>query len=314
MQKIFWMTKKVARKIWWNFLVNHTRKVSKSFIWILGTTLSLDKMMIRFSGKSAETHRVKNKPINEGYKLFVLATKSGYVVNFCLAMDNYFTLPKVIHKLRQMEIGVVGTARFRAGNWPPKELKDAGSNAKSNDFYSTVDEFGTLLICSRTWVPIFVQILSIIRNNSHLIHRETTRENVLSHKALTLGFITWFMDQAADAHGFKPLEGDDMELLPPRAAKQSCMDSPKPGDDALNELFPNLLKRPIDLHCSALVKTPRRTCVYCSAVFADRKKLGEDLSFQKNCKRTFYHCSYCSIGSEQTSFLCKDRFETFHSR
>ena len=40
---------------------------------------------------------------------------------FCIAMDNYFTLPNVIAALRADGIGVVGTARFKK-NWPGKKL------------------------------------------------------------------------------------------------------------------------------------------------------------------------------------------------
>ena len=32
--------------------------------------------------------------------------------NFCIAIDNYFTLPGAISKLRELGIGIVGTARF----------------------------------------------------------------------------------------------------------------------------------------------------------------------------------------------------------
>eukprot|EP00957_Ditylum_brightwellii_P114050 8695905-Ditylum_brightwellii.AAC.2 len=121
-------------------------------------------MMMRFSGCSLETNRMKNKPIGEGYKFFCLATHTKYVVNFtpngqtaaklqnqeykhskefgkiecmilhalgqrkealmdaiCLAMDNYFTLPKVIGELHDIGIGIVGKAQARRG-WPPKEL------------------------------------------------------------------------------------------------------------------------------------------------------------------------------------------------
>ena len=39
---------------------------------------------------------------------------------YCLAMDNYFTLPKIIAILWTMDVGVVGTARFER-NWPKKE-------------------------------------------------------------------------------------------------------------------------------------------------------------------------------------------------
>ena len=44
--------------------------------------LSLDEMMIRFVGRCRETHNIKNKPIGEGFKFFVLATMMGFVVNF----------------------------------------------------------------------------------------------------------------------------------------------------------------------------------------------------------------------------------------
>ena len=74
-----------TKKVWYEkltFMVDHVRTVSQSFIYILGTLLSLDEMMIRFFGRSSETHRMKNKPIKEGYKFFVLATKEGYIVNF----------------------------------------------------------------------------------------------------------------------------------------------------------------------------------------------------------------------------------------
>ena len=51
---------------------------------------------------------------------------------FIIAMDNYFTRPKVIKYLRDNNIGVVGTSRITR-LWPSKELKDV-SNVKFNDF------------------------------------------------------------------------------------------------------------------------------------------------------------------------------------
>ena len=65
---------------------------------------------------------------------------------FCLAMDNYFTFPKVIAALREKDIGVVGTARFRGKNWPPRELRDIKKeDVTFNKFFWMVDEFGTLI-------------------------------------------------------------------------------------------------------------------------------------------------------------------------
>ena len=72
-------------KVWFDklqFLIDHVRSVNSNCLFVLGTILSIDEMMVRFSGKSIETHRIKGKPIREGYKLFVLATKNGFVVNF----------------------------------------------------------------------------------------------------------------------------------------------------------------------------------------------------------------------------------------
>lgn len=55
--------------------IDHVREVSFSLIFTLGTILSFDEMMIRFTGRSIEMYRMKNKPITKGYNCFVLATK-----------------------------------------------------------------------------------------------------------------------------------------------------------------------------------------------------------------------------------------------
>ena len=76
----------VAKKdVWFSKiapLIDHFRNVSEDLTYFLGSNLSLDEMIIRFGGRSNETHRIKNKPIGEGYKFFVLSTVNGFVVNF----------------------------------------------------------------------------------------------------------------------------------------------------------------------------------------------------------------------------------------
>eukprot|EP00957_Ditylum_brightwellii_P041278 3125114-Ditylum_brightwellii.AAC.1 len=60
-------------------------------------------------------------------------------------MDNYFTLPRVIAKLRDVSVGCIGTASFCNG-WPSKELRDVNqSSADFDDFFWSVDSFGTLV-------------------------------------------------------------------------------------------------------------------------------------------------------------------------
>ena len=47
-----------------NPLVNHVMYVNFSLIFVLGTLLYLDKLMVCFMGNSAETFLMKNKPIS----------------------------------------------------------------------------------------------------------------------------------------------------------------------------------------------------------------------------------------------------------
>eukprot|EP00957_Ditylum_brightwellii_P087408 6653410-Ditylum_brightwellii.AAC.1 len=64
---------------------------------------------------------------------------------FCLAMDNYFTLPHIISCLKENGIGIVGTVRMRKG-WPPHVLqKTQARDCDFNDFRDIVDKKGTLV-------------------------------------------------------------------------------------------------------------------------------------------------------------------------
>ena len=202
---------------------------------------------------------------------------------FIVAMDNYFSLPKVIAKLREMGVGMVGTSRPKS-NWPPKELKVIDSEkANFNEFYWLVDDYGTLVArwkdngmvlccstihsigntilrlrkkprptltnkshvkevwgdkgstnikiptliddynhwmggvdksdqliayyhpdirCQRTWMPMFLQIISMVRSNCYIIYKSKfkdqprTKVNVLSHKQFTLSIIDILLQKA----------------------------------------------------------------------------------------------------------------------
>src|SRR5215217_3821474 len=124
-------------------LANHIRKVSKS-ICIPSSNVSIDEMIARFSGRSAHTVRIKNKPTPEGYKILSLCdtsytyafiftsriqnqpevqqilnlSKVGSEVchlisklpknkSFNVYMDNYFTSINLFKYLREEKIGCV---------------------------------------------------------------------------------------------------------------------------------------------------------------------------------------------------------------
>eukprot|EP00957_Ditylum_brightwellii_P114387 8720975-Ditylum_brightwellii.AAC.1 len=82
-------------------------------------------------------------------------------------MDNYFTLPYVIAKLRDLSIGCVETARFHNG-WPSKELRYVNQlGADFNNVFWSMDSFGTLVA---QWVDnVMVFCIStvhrILKNN-----------------------------------------------------------------------------------------------------------------------------------------------------
>eukprot|EP00957_Ditylum_brightwellii_P119640 9128235-Ditylum_brightwellii.AAC.1 len=64
---------------------------------------------------------------------------------FCLVMDNYFTLPKVIAKLCKIGVGIVGTAYARR-EWPLKELSIVTQqDANFSVFIWTVNDFSMLV-------------------------------------------------------------------------------------------------------------------------------------------------------------------------
>ena len=202
-------------------LLHTFRRTSLELIQMLGTHLSIDEMMIRFSGRSGQTHRMKNKPVKEGYKWMVLTDSvTSFIVNFTpdgrtagvqgrgidevehgsdgkifslihylvipviesvretkrkyvIAMDNYFTLPKVMHMLRSYGIGCVGTARFRPG-WPGQNIKEIDEKQLDfNELHWSVDALGTLLI---RWMDNgLVFLVSTVHKVSQIVKRGRKR-------------------------------------------------------------------------------------------------------------------------------------------
>ena len=123
--------------------------------------VSIDKLIVRCFGRSIHTYKMPNKPIQQGYKIYVIADYR-YIYSFqwsskakglqdilfrpqliptgCLVrslvlslprrritiyMDNYFISVPLFEELRTCEFGVVRTTRLHA-EFPSgmKELKE----------------------------------------------------------------------------------------------------------------------------------------------------------------------------------------------
>ena len=61
-------------------------------------------------------------------------------------MNKYFTRPKVIFALRELDIGMVGTAKYQK-SWPPVSLKKANDKTTVH----TLMNFFRLLTCTELW-------------------------------------------------------------------------------------------------------------------------------------------------------------------
>ena len=121
-----------------------------------GTKVAIDEMVVRFSGRSNHTLKIRNKPVKEGYKIFALCSQ-GYTYGFIwysslvgladvpqqsdltptsagvlalaqllppgncwnLILDNYFTNVPLFEQLLLLGIGAAGTTRVDAAGFPP---------------------------------------------------------------------------------------------------------------------------------------------------------------------------------------------------
>ena len=82
------------------------------------------------------------------------------------------------------------------------------------------------LICQQNWIPIFIQLLSIIRNNAFIVHSKSMGKNWSPHKVFTQNMIAWLMLRACEERLSAPgrLKGT---LESPESKKE---DSPKPAN------------------------------------------------------------------------------------
>ena len=165
-------------------------------------------MIVRFSGRSAHTFRIKNKPTPEGYKILSLC-ESGYTYTFMFTsrvessnanpianvnkigaevyhlvsqlpsqkafniyMDNYFSSINLFSFLREKGIGACGTVRTNTAKFPVI-LKKEKEKANEWDYLKGVIVDDVLVML---WIDNGpVTMLSTIHNLDDKVHRERRR-------------------------------------------------------------------------------------------------------------------------------------------
>ena len=330
------------------------------------------------------------------------------MTTFCIAMNNYFTLPRVMKTLQDKNIGVVGTSRFKQ-NWPPKELKVIEkSQAEFNDFFYTYDDNGTLLArwmdnglvflvstihrigsiiergrrrpritqnnrnhvskvwgtqgvmkvyipllvdhynhwmggvdlsdqriayympdlrCQRNWIPLFIQLLGMIRNNSYLAHADHHKKKASTHKEFLYDMIKDLLAKAhfyaihieTDGGNRSAIKRKHVEEAEAAVSRKKVARHGKQSEHLRTSDFPQRLNKTF-IHAMGKPKTgqTRGSCVMCCSIYYDKlqqcRAVGDDYhgSWKKEVSRVYQVCLGCST-KQRSCFLCKKHAEDFHS-
>ena len=325
-----------------------------------------------------------------------------------LAMDNYFTLPKVIKALRDKSIGVVGTARFKQ-SWPPKELKSIDAkNVEFNDFLYTFDKYGTLvarwmdntlvflvstihrvesiiervrrrprftqmnrghvdniwgergkkniyipslvddynhwmggvdladqriayympdLRCRRNWIPIFIQLLGMIRNNSYVVYKEHHKTKAKSHKHFLYTMVTELLLKAHYHCNMNRKRGGNRETVKRKREAQAIQQMNKRTTKSANPMntqlracdFPQRFNTQLrHRRVRSTSGQARGACIMCSTLFHESTRIAKqsgrtcNLIWEDFVQRPYSVCEGCTT-KHLKCFLCKKHETSFHT-
>ena len=200
--------------------------------------------------------------------------------------------------------------------------------------------------CHRTWIPIFLQCLSIMRNNMFLVfkryHDDRNPKKKLKQKDFVLEMVSVLMKKAENARKqnlhLPPLFIDPISLdfssplfnsqstttsvpnsqlsVRPRSSRASRTAAPskvppriKKSTQISLHSFQKRLHLPLSLHISSTKGNKRSRCVYCSIKYQERDEddVGRQTQWTGSVSRTQCKCNYCGV------FLCSKHFDSFHS-
>ena len=196
--------------------------------------------------------------------------------------------------------------------------------------------------CRRNWIPLFIQSLGIIRNNSYVVHKAyfermgTTKKKkdmLRTHKKFSLDMVSELLMlsnrfksfpindfPASNNTDFSKRSSKDSPLFSIRniglgvnnSSPNKRLKVPKERPDKVFAIFPNRFSRPRSLHVP--VSAPdgsRGRCVWCKVVHAEKVGNNLDTNYQKEVNKTRTVCSYCST-KKVNCHLCDDHFSLFH--
>ena len=182
------------------------------------------------------------------------------------------------------------------------------------------------LRCYRSWIPIFIQLLSIIRNNMFIVYREFFKKEAESHKKFTIQVISCLMKKAHE-HAEQANSRADNSNSPRSITiqKSKTSGSPKAHKRAQpifcdrQSMLDNYTQRktpPLEAHTRVKSNTGARGgCVWCAMQWKEKRAAGTSVKpWDESVKRTSMVCAFCSAQSRtmKNVFLCKEHFAAFH--
>eukprot|EP00957_Ditylum_brightwellii_P004779 364348-Ditylum_brightwellii.AAC.1 len=195
--------------------------------------------------------------------------------------------------------------------------------------------------CRRNWLPMFIQSLSMIRNNCYIVHQDYHgKKNCMIHKNFTLTMIEDLIEKAsALTAGWhtqiptsprRPTEYVTTAQLSQRSTSQTkqikaaCSTvsqnrhtkNYQPNEEkSLIDEYPHRFEQPRNIHVPSLYPAKARgVCIYCMHLYNEKKKKCPSVDWHKTVKRTILVCVYCSEidDNNRTHFLCKICVSSFH--
>eukprot|EP00957_Ditylum_brightwellii_P137829 10508354-Ditylum_brightwellii.AAC.2 len=140
--------------------------------------------------------------------------------------------------------------------------------------------------CCHNWAPIFLKTLSIMCNNAYDVHKDQHGINALSHKRLTMEWVKIAMQRTHlafyehnDSEPSLASISSSTSIIDNRLCKGHChlLDF-----DNIFYSFPQRKKGPRKLHKRvASEKNCCSACLYCSALFNEKKQTGISGFWQK---------------------------------
>ena len=175
--------------------------------------------------------------------------------------------------------------------------------------------------CRRNWIPMFLQLMSIMRNNSYIVYSHHYKKNAISHKAFTLEMIDTLMQNAE----FHKNEYSPTSTSPNtrQARRQFTLSSASPKQKrqpiiaSEDDILANFdCRKNGSREDHQPVSGKRGACVWCCILYNRLKEKGENVDWDKFVKRTRKCCGHCTRfskqGEENPCYLCKEHFTTFH--